>query len=477
MRLRRAALHAREQFARRTAAGRRRRIVPHARRRCSQGKWRSPMSLLRSAVARRFVSVGVRSGGRVGEEGAARRLFTSFASSSLSYSSLLLDNVGARSCWTGGLSTLAGGDGSEQGGLGSERGREASEEVKKEAPRLRRGPKLGSKRGVRAAIDPLTVDFLAEKGVLGGDRAAVEKWLRSSHAQSRFPSDTALPAWEWLERISSGKGWPQTRKRKGLPVPIVRQMVEKVPQLLNCDAATLQKKWNFLQTLESDGSALCGLGLRAEQAARLVSSYPQVLHKSTEALRERVIFLRAWAVEDIAKCVQRFPRIFGNTSESIERKSEVLRIYGLNAAVMLQTFPQFVGFNEGHLEEKLRFLLGSLRFAPVTLMNNPSLLSRSLDGNMRPRIALLQQLGQPLPPPPSGDRKYVKGGNLLTILTKNPSKFIDRMVEQDHPSIRYDRAVLSKELLSSAKEWAAPLIAEAEHLGLIPQPKHAQAAA
>ena len=378
--------------------------------------------------------------------------------------------------WTGGFSTLPRGDGSELGGTGTAREEEAGstdEDAREQPAKKSLRHRGGSAPGPRDAnglsiLDARTLDFLVEKGVKGGDRAQLERWLRSTalHDGSTWPFETVFAMWAWLEEVSQGAGWPETRKRGGESVSIVRYMVELYPNLLCQDATTLQRKWELLQAPESEG----GLGLT--QAGELVSSFPPVLGLDIKSVREKMAFLRAQGVADVAACVRRFPSILGNSEETILGRMERLRDHGLDPVDMLQCFPPTFGLSDVDLEAKLRFLLGALRFSPSTLQSNPSLLGRSLDGNMHIRVALLRELGE-LPPPPLGDGKKVKGRSLRTFLMMPSTLFVEHLVEHGHPTIRtladLEKTATPKRL-AAAKEWEKERIAEAERMGLIPPP-------
>ena len=275
--------------------------------------------------------------------------------------------------------------------------------------------------------------------------------------------------------MSKGAGWPETRKRSGVSVPIVRYLVELFPNLLWQDATTLQRKWASFQAPEGEG----GLGLTLEQAAKLVFRFPQVLVRDIKSVREKMAFLRAQGVADIAACVRRSPAILSNSETTILGRMERLRDHGLDAADILQRYPRLFGSSDVDLELTLRFLLGALRLPPSTLQRNKVLLGLGLDTRMRPRIALLLELGE-LPPPPSGDGKYVKGGSLVTLLLFT-ELLVKNLVNRGHPTIHtltdLKRAEKSPELLAAAKEWEKKRIAEAERLGLIPPPISAKPAA
>ena len=396
-----------------------------------------------------------------------------FVSSARAVAALLQsERLNARH-WTGGFSTLPHGDGSELRGTGvagEEEAGSAVDEQPVEEPKQKSRRGRGSlSYGVRdenglPILDPRTPVFLVEKGVKGGNRAAVESWLRSNGTKGghTWPFETVFAMWAWLEEVSKGAGWPQTKKRNGESVSIVRYLVELFPMLLWLDAATLQRKWALFQAPESEG----GLGLTPEQAAKLVSSFPQMFTLDIKNLRERVAFLRARGVVDVASCVPQFPPILGMAETTILGRMEVLSDHGLDAVDMLQSFPQFLGFSDEHMVEKLRFLLGTLRLPPSTLQRNKVLLGLGLDTRLRLRVALLLELGE-LPPPPSANGKNVKGRSLRTFLMMSSAQFMEHLVERGHPTIRtladYERAA-TPERLAAVKEWERKRLLEAAHL-------------
>ena len=200
----------------------------------------------------------------------------------------------------------------------------------------------------------------------------------------------------------------------------------------------------------------------------------------------RFAFLKARGVSDVPTCVNLAPFLLALSTESIDAKRELLRDYGLDPTHMLQTCPQFFGINSSRLEEKLRFAMGALRLTAFTLEHNPTLLNRSLDGNMRPRIALLLQLGLPLPPPPAGadaadEPRGRRPVTLLTVLRWPTAQFLAHLVESGHPSVfnadDLEEAAGGAGLLAAAKEWEEARVAEAVRMGLVPETLSSDAAA
>ena len=269
--------------------------------------------------------------------------------------------------------------------------------------------------------------------------------------------------------MSKGAGWPETRKRHGVPIPIVCYLVELRPILLYQDAVTLQRKWALFQAPESEG----GLGLTPKEAGELISCNPTMFVRDIRSVRDKYAFLRARGVADITSCILLFPQILGLAEASIAGRMERLRDVGLDPADVLQRFPQAFGISGTEVGEKLRFILGVLRLRPSDLQTHPIFLNSSLD-TLRHRIALLLELGLPLPPTSAEEGKKVEGGNLVTLL-RFPDRLVKHLVKHGHPTIHtladYKLAEKSPELLAAAMEWEAPLVAEAERLGLIPPPK------
>ena len=182
---------------------------------------------------------------------------------------------------------------------------------------------------------------------------------------------------------------------------------------------TARATWAWL---ESEG----GLGLSAEDAVKLVSSLPRVLSRGVETLRAKL---------------------------------RLLRTYGLNPVNVLTKTPKSVSsLSLESLEEKLVFFRSALGLEVAALETYSRFLESSLDDNLRPRIALMLQLGE-LPPLPSLDGKSVQGGHLLTILKKTPAEFAEYLQTRDHPTIKslagFVRAAKSPKLLAAAKAWEA----------------------
>ena len=310
--------------------------------------------------------------------------------------------------------------------------------------------------GQRLILDSRTVDFLAERGLQGGSKAAVEKWLRSKYDQTTWPYETARAAFDWLE----------TEFGKASGGPGALHMVKTAPYLLRAKTGLFLDKWRALQVEESQG----GLG---EHARPILAKDARLFYSSLESIAARIAFLRAHGVQEVGKCILSAPAFLHLSDENVETKMRLLREYGIDPDAMLRGSLVCFGFRDDSLVEKLRFFRFALRFPPLSLQRNAAVLNRSLDGNARPRIALLLQLGQPLPPPPLGDiRKKVSGGSLVTHLMGSSDKFVKHLVKHGHPTVRsladYELTVAQPQLLAAAKAWEADRLAEAERLGLIP---------
>ena len=155
-----------------------------------------------------------------------------FASASRAVAALLeADRFDTRFPRPGGYSTLPHGARAALASLGAaEEGAAHSVEDSAEQ-KPGRGRPLGARdENGLSILDPRTVAFLVEKGIMGGDKAAVERLMRRREG-STWPFERACPAYEWLEGVLEAAE-QQTRKRNGVPMPIVRQTVEMYPQLL-----------------------------------------------------------------------------------------------------------------------------------------------------------------------------------------------------------------------------------------------------
>jgi hypothetical protein len=119
--------------------------------------------------------------------------------------------------------------------------------------------------------------------------------------------------------------------------------------------------------------------------------------------------------------------------------------------------------SEKRLLYKLRYLKGALSLPTSVLKLNLPLLVAPLLARIRPRTALLLQLGEPLPPAPL----------LAQLLQARRASFVAYLVAHRHPTIHteddYNAAVKWLALNADVmREWEAALLARAAWWGLLP---------
>jgi hypothetical protein len=124
----------------------------------------------------------------------------------------------------------------------------AAEGEAKPQKRRQQAPNVGE-RGEKTADgrpkpDERTVADLVERGWFETEQAVVALLTRSKTGRSRYPFETAKPAADWLE-ATLGRV-----PLKGGVLPAVMTVI-RYPELLQQDAATLQRKWDALVLVRS----------------------------------------------------------------------------------------------------------------------------------------------------------------------------------------------------------------------------------
>ena len=120
--------------------------------------------------------------------------------------------------------------------------------------------------------DERTVADLMERGWFESEEDAVALLTRAQTRESRCPYETAKPAADWLDATLG------LEPLKGGVLPAAKA-VKGFPDLLQLDAATLQRKWDALTLSAEQGGV--GIAFSEEQARKVVLRFPQILGYAT----------------------------------------------------------------------------------------------------------------------------------------------------------------------------------------------------
>ncbi len=158
---------------------------------------------------------------------------------------------------------------------------------------------------------------LVERGWFETEEAAVTLLTRRKTGVNRFAFETAKPAADWLE-ATLGRV-----PVKGGVLPAAKA-VKLCPQLLQLDAATLQRKWVALTLPTEQGGVGCMLS--EEQGREAVLKYPQILGYATEKLKRGWSMLTATegglglSREEARSCILRTPNVLLYDHDDVVRR-------------------------------------------------------------------------------------------------------------------------------------------------------------
>jgi len=220
------------------------------------------------------------------------------------------------------------------------------------APR-RRAHKVG-KTGEKTADgkpkpDERTVADLVERGWFETEEVLLQMLTRGTSRVGRFAFQTAKPAADWLEA------------RLGL-VPVkggllpAAKAVQRFPDLLYQDAATLQRKWDALTLPVEQGGV--GIAFSQEQAREAVCKLPQVLSFALDTLKRGWLMLSAsegglgLSPEQARDCILRSPAVLRFDHDAVVRRVELLKSLGYPKAYeMVLTEPRVLNYKEETVRE------------------------------------------------------------------------------------------------------------------------------
>ena len=220
-------------------------------------------------------------------------------------------------------------------------------------PRRRRAPNVG-KTGEKTADgrpkpDERTVADLVCRGWFESEEAVVALLTRLPSRQARFAFETAKPAADWLDATLG------LEPLKGGVLPAAKA-VKAFPDLLFCDAATLQRKWDALTLPVEQGGV--GIAFSEEQAREAVLKRPQILSYTTDTLK------RAWSMltategglglspGEARSCILRSPAVLLYDHDDVVRRVELLKSLGYPEAYkMVLKEPRVLSYKEETVRE------------------------------------------------------------------------------------------------------------------------------
>jgi hypothetical protein len=288
------------------------------------------------------------------------------------------------------------------------------------APR-RRAPNVGV-RGEKTADgrpkpDERTVEDLVRRGWFKTEEAVMALLTRAQTREHRFPYETAKPAADWLE---ARLGFVPL---KGGMLPAAKA-VKAFPDLLLCDAATLQRKWDALtlsaeqggvgiafleeqareavvklpqvlgyatDTLQRGWSMLTategGLGLSPDEARRLILLSPNVLLYEHDAVVRRVELLKSLGYPEAHEMVLKASTVLNFKAETVREHDAWWKQTGLDHVKIITMNPTLLGVAPVEaLQEKLNFLRDVSWLSTDDLNNGGPFFQASLDNKLRPRF-------------------------------------------------------------------------------------------
>jgi hypothetical protein len=265
--------------------------------------------------------------------------------------------------------------------------------------------------------DERTVEDLVRRGWLESEDEVLQVLGKASkRSGSRFPYETAKPAADWLEaRLGRVPV-------KGGVLPAAKA-VNRFPDLLYLDAATLQCKWAALRLAAEQGGV--GIAFSEEQAREAVRRHPPILGYSTDTLKRGWSMLTATegglglSPDEALDCILRSPEVLRFDHDAVVRRVELLKRLGYPKAYkMVLDQPRVLNFKDEtvrehaawwkqtgldhikivtslptllggatvvELQARLDFLRIVVGMSTADLNNAPSLFANSLDDRLRAR--------------------------------------------------------------------------------------------
>jgi hypothetical protein len=142
---------------------------------------------------------------------------------------------------------------------------------------------------------------------------------------------------------------------KGGVLPAAK-VVQRFPDLLRQDAATLQRKWDALTLPTEQGGV--GVAFSEEQAREAVLKHPRVLSFATDTLKRGWLMLTATkgalglSPDEARDCILRSPQVLSYDHDDVVRRVELLRNLGYAEALnMVLEEPRMLSFKEETVRE------------------------------------------------------------------------------------------------------------------------------
>jgi hypothetical protein len=197
--------------------------------------------------------------------------------------------------------------------------------------------------------DERTVEDLVRRGWFESEEDAVALLTRRKSEHHRFSYETAKPVADWLE-ATLGRV-----PLKGGVLPAAK-VVQRFPDLLRQDAATLQRKWDALTLPTEQGGV--GVAFSEEQAREAVLKHPRVLSFATDTLKRGWLMLTATkgalglSPDEARDCILRSPQVLSYDHDDVVRRVELLRNLGYAEALnMVLEEPRMLSFKEETVRE------------------------------------------------------------------------------------------------------------------------------
>ena len=373
-----------------------------------------------------------------------------------------------------------------------ERNGSAGGEAAEPQKRRQKAPNVGE-RGEKTADgkpkpDERTVADLVERGWFESEEAAVALLTRRRTGHNRFVFETAEPAADWLE-TRLGR---EPLKHGVLPAA---KTVKLFPELLLCDAATLQHKWDAMTLMEGQGGV--GIAFSQEQAREAVLKHPQILNHATDTLKRGWLMLTAsegglgLSPEEARSCILRCPEVLRFDHDAVVRrvtllkslgyprahdmvlkesrvlnyKEETVREHaawwrqssGLDHVKLVTSLPNLLGVAPvDELQAKLDFLSVVAGMSTAELNKAGVLFALSLDDRLRARYFYALQEGRLARFTSMNTMMQVKDSVFLAMLQGRPSTTKEFASELEVE--RYKKLVASAEFVAWREEQEALII-------------------
>ena len=163
------------------------------------------------------------------------------------------------------------------------------------------------------------------RGWFESEEDAVALLTKKKSQHHRFAFETAKPAADWLE-ATLGR-----LPLKGGVLPAAK-VVQRFPDLLYQDTATLQRKWDALMVPAEQGGV--GIAFSEEQAREVVLKHPQILIFATDKLQRGWSMLTATvgglglSPDEARDCILRSPEVLRFDHDAVVRRVELLKSLG-----------------------------------------------------------------------------------------------------------------------------------------------------